>query len=92
MLSSNRKNQEKLDHSPDFLWFNFQMKLNTRFHSWQDYFYKGEMIYMNTKDFKAANLSENLVDEIQSLEEKLSQQANKKVVVIAYEQGLEGNL
>ncbi|WP_171978862.1 hypothetical protein [Fictibacillus arsenicus] len=47
---------------------------------------------MNTKDFKAANLSENLVDEIQSLEEKLSQQANKKVVVIAYEQGLEGNL
>lgn len=47
---------------------------------------------MNTKDFKAANLSENLVDEIQSLEEKLSQQANKKVVVIAYEQGSEGNL
>ncbi|MCM3718074.1 hypothetical protein [Fictibacillus phosphorivorans] len=41
---------------------------------------------MNTKDFKAANLAENLVDEIQSLEDKLSQQANKKVVVIAYEQ------
>ncbi|RZT23565.1 hypothetical protein [Fictibacillus sp. BK138] len=47
---------------------------------------------MDTKDFKAANLSENLVDEIQSLEEKISQQANKKVVVIAYEQGSEGNL
>jgi hypothetical protein len=47
---------------------------------------------MNTKDFKAANLSENLVDEIQSLEEKISQQANKTVVVIAYEQGSEGNL
>lgn len=47
---------------------------------------------MDTKDFKAANLSENLVDEIQSLEEKISQQSNKKVVVIAYEQGSEGNL
>ncbi|WP_226537378.1 hypothetical protein [Fictibacillus halophilus] len=47
---------------------------------------------MDTKDFKAANLSENLVDEIQFLEEKISQQANKKVVVIAYEQGSEGNL
>jgi hypothetical protein len=47
---------------------------------------------MDTNDFKAANLSENLVDEIQSLEEKLSQQANKKVVVIAYEQGSKGNL
>jgi hypothetical protein len=47
---------------------------------------------MNTNDYKAANLSENLVDEIQSLEEKISQQANKKVVVIAYEQGPENNL
>jgi hypothetical protein len=46
---------------------------------------------MDTNDFKAANLSENLVDEIQSLEEKISQQSNKKVVVIAYEQGSEKN-
>ncbi|MCM3732676.1 hypothetical protein M3196_13470 [Fictibacillus nanhaiensis] len=47
---------------------------------------------MKTNDYKAANLSEYLVDEIQSLEEKISQQANKKVVVIAYEQGSENNL
>lgn len=46
---------------------------------------------MDTNDYKAAKLSENLVDEIQSLEEKISQQANKKVVVIAYEQGSEKN-
>lgn len=47
---------------------------------------------MNTNDYKAANLSDNLVDEIQSLEDKISQQANKKVVVIAYEQGSEDRL
>ncbi|WP_176699720.1 hypothetical protein [Neobacillus massiliamazoniensis] len=33
----------------------------------------------------AAELSSNLVSEIKSLEEKLSEQANKEVVVIAYE-------
>jgi hypothetical protein len=49
------------------------------------------MKIMNNNDFKAANLTENLVDEIQSLEEKISQQANKKVVVIAYEQDSEDN-
>jgi precorrin-3B methylase len=47
---------------------------------------------MNTNDYKAANLSDNLVGQIQSLEEKISQQANKKVVVIAYEQGSEDRL
>lgn len=37
------------------------------------------------KDYVAADLSANLVSEIKSLEEKLSAQANKEVVVIAYE-------
>ena len=37
------------------------------------------------KDYVAAELSSNLVSEIKSLEEKLSEQANKEVVVIAYE-------
>ncbi|MFS0777455.1 hypothetical protein ABC255_15820 [Neobacillus sp. 3P2-tot-E-2] len=37
------------------------------------------------KDYVAAELSSNLVSEIKSLEEKLSEQANKQVVVIAYE-------
>ena len=35
--------------------------------------------------YAAAELSPNLVSEIKSLEEKLSEQANKDVVVIAYE-------
>ena len=39
----------------------------------------------NVKDYIAAELSSNLVTEIKSLEEKLSEQANKEVVVIAYE-------
>lgn len=39
----------------------------------------------NEKDYVAADLSSNLINEIKSLEEKLSQQANKEVVVIAYE-------
>ncbi|MGG3466297.1 hypothetical protein ABES02_01855 [Neobacillus pocheonensis] len=35
--------------------------------------------------FVAADLSPNLINEIQSLEEKLTEQTHKKVVVIAYE-------
>ncbi len=35
--------------------------------------------------YVAASLPPNLVDEIQSLEGKLSEQSDKKVVVIAYE-------
>ncbi|WHY64952.1 MULTISPECIES: hypothetical protein [Bacillaceae] len=35
--------------------------------------------------YVAASLSPNLINEIQSLEEKISEQAQKKVVVIAYE-------
>ncbi|MGZ4160541.1 MAG: hypothetical protein ACXVNF_07070 [Neobacillus sp.] len=35
--------------------------------------------------YVAASLSTNLINEIQSLEEKLSEQTHKKVVVIAYE-------
>ncbi|MDN3015410.1 hypothetical protein V7161_27440 [Neobacillus drentensis] len=38
-----------------------------------------------TKEYVAASLSPQLINEIQSLEEKLSEQAHKKVVVIAYE-------
>jgi hypothetical protein len=35
--------------------------------------------------FVAASLSPDMINEIQSLEEKISEQAHKKVVVIAYE-------
>lgn len=35
--------------------------------------------------FVAADLSANLVSEIKSVEEKLSRQSDKEVVVIAYE-------
>lgn len=46
---------------------------------------KGEIIMDKLKDYVAADLSSNLVSEIKSLEEKLSEQANKEVVVIAYQ-------
>lgn len=39
----------------------------------------------NDKDYTAAELSPNLVNEIKSFEEKLSEQSHKNVVVIAYE-------
>nr|WP_263326802.1 hypothetical protein [Neobacillus sp. Marseille-Q6967] len=39
----------------------------------------------NDKDYIAAELSSNLVNEIKSFEEKLSEQSHKNVVVIAYE-------
>ncbi|WP_186328617.1 hypothetical protein [Bacillus sp. X1(2014)] len=39
----------------------------------------------NENQYVAASLSPNLINEIKSLEEKLSEQAHKKVVVIAYE-------
>jgi hypothetical protein len=39
--------------------------------------------------YVAADISANLVSEIKSLEEKLSEQANKNVVVIAYEKDAE---
>ncbi|WP_187119004.1 hypothetical protein [Bacillus marasmi] len=37
------------------------------------------------QQFVAADLSPNLVSELKSVEEKLSRQADKEVVVIAYE-------
>lgn len=37
------------------------------------------------KEYVAADLSSDLVDEIQSLEQRLSEEAHKRVVVIAYE-------
>lgn len=39
----------------------------------------------NQIQYVAAELSPNLVNEIKSLEEKLSEQAKKDVLVIAYE-------
>ncbi|WP_199484574.1 hypothetical protein [Peribacillus glennii] len=39
----------------------------------------------NDKSYTAADLSTNLVNEIKSLENKLSEQTHKDVVVIAYE-------
>jgi hypothetical protein len=43
------------------------------------------MIMDEIKDYVAADLSSNLVNELKSLEEKLSERTNKEVVVIAYE-------
>ena len=48
-------------------------------------FRKGVIIMDKDNQYVAASLSPNLINEIQSLEEKISEQANKKVVVIAYE-------
>ncbi|MDR7071600.1 hypothetical protein [Fictibacillus barbaricus] len=42
---------------------------------------------MNNKDYTAAVLSDNLISEIKTFEEKLKGQSNKDVVVIAYEKG-----
>lgn len=36
-------------------------------------------------DYVAADLSSNLINEIKSFEDKLSEQSDKKVVVIAYQ-------
>ncbi len=41
------------------------------------------------KEYAAANLSEDLVSELQSFEEKLSGQSNKNLIVIAYEKDSE---
>jgi hypothetical protein len=46
---------------------------------------QGVMIMDKKNQYVAASLSPNLINEIQSLEEKISEQAHKKVVVIAYE-------
>ena len=40
---------------------------------------------MDKENYVAADLTSNLVTEIKSLEEKLSEQANKEVIIIAYE-------
>ncbi|MED4206542.1 hypothetical protein [Neobacillus mesonae] len=37
------------------------------------------------KEFVAADLSSNLINEIKSFEQKLSEQSQKQVVVIVYE-------
>jgi hypothetical protein len=39
----------------------------------------------NQKEYVAADLSQNLVSEIKLFEEKLSEQSQKNLVVIAYE-------
>lgn len=38
-------------------------------------------------NYTAADLSAHEINELKSFEEKISQQANKEVVVIAYEKG-----
>jgi hypothetical protein len=45
------------------------------------------MIMEKDNHYDAADLAPNLISEIKSLEEKLSEQANKNVVVIAYGKG-----
>lgn len=39
----------------------------------------------NKKDYVAADLSSNLINEIKSFEERISEESDKDVVVIAYE-------
>jgi hypothetical protein len=46
---------------------------------------EGAMIMANQKEYVAAELSQNLVSELKSFEEKLSEQYHKNLVVIAYE-------
>jgi len=49
---------------------------------------KGAMIMDREKEYVAADLSSHLINEIKSLEEKLSEQSQKEVVVIAYEKDM----
>lgn len=37
------------------------------------------------QEYTAANLSQNLVDDLQNFENKLRDEANKNVIIIAYE-------
>jgi hypothetical protein len=46
---------------------------------------EGAMIMANQNEYVAAELSQNLVSELKSFEEKLSEQYHKNLVVIAYE-------
>lgn len=39
------------------------------------------------KEYVAADLSPHLVSEIKTMEEKISEQSHKEVIVIAYEKG-----
>lgn len=43
----------------------------------------------NSNEYKAAELSQRLVNELKSFEEKLSDQLDKNLVVIAYEKEAE---
>ncbi|MFD6439630.1 hypothetical protein ACFWDG_07415 [Peribacillus sp. NPDC060186] len=40
---------------------------------------------MSEQDYTAANLSQDLLNELKSFESKLGQDANKELIVIAYE-------
>jgi hypothetical protein len=46
---------------------------------------KGEMNVDKDNHYVAADLASNLVSEIKTFEDELSERTNKKVVVIAYE-------
>jgi len=46
------------------------------------------MIMDREKEYVTADLSSHLINEIKSLEEKLSEQSQKEVVVIAYEKDM----
>ena len=49
------------------------------------YLKEGAMIMAKQNEYVAAELSQNLVSELKSFEEKLSEQSHKNLVVIAYE-------
>lgn len=48
-------------------------------------FREGAMMMANQNEYIAAELPQNLVSELKSFEENLSEQSHKNLVVIAYE-------
>ena len=48
---------------------------------------KGVKTMNQDQDYTAANLSQPLVDELKNFEDKLRNDSNKELIVIAYEKG-----
>lgn len=59
--------------------------MNNKSRTEEKLFLEGVIRMEKDNQFVAADLSPNLVSEIKSIEEKLSRQSDKDVIVIAYE-------
>lgn len=59
--------------------------MNNKSRTEEKLFLEGVIRMEKDNQFVAADLSPNLVSEIKSIEEKLSRQSEKDVIVIAYE-------